>query len=245
MNAEISLANHHTLFLSTDLISIAKIFQSNMRRILTSPSFSKRLSAFRTPVIINRCAVFQFSSTAEESRSDSEIREKILHSALGNVPLLGWTDDAVAKAMKDVGYDSLSHKMIENGPVELVTYFMSMKRAHVSKKLNEKYSLVRLDDEGQQTNADEVVYDAIEMHLDYIAPYLSSWPKALALLAQPSQLPHTVQLMTETADDICHYAGMRASRMDWYTDRGLVLLVFCSTELFMLTDYSENMQHTR
>ena len=82
------------------------------------------------------------------------------------------------------------------------------------------------------------------MHLDYIAPYLSSWPKALALLAEPSQIPNTMNLMTETADDICHYAGMKSSRMDWYSDRGLVLVVFCSTELYMLTDYSEKMQDT-
>jgi ubiquinone biosynthesis protein COQ9 len=32
----------------------------------------------------------------------------------------GWTDDALAKAMSEVGYDPLSHTMITNGPVELV-----------------------------------------------------------------------------------------------------------------------------
>ena len=114
------------------------------------------------------------SESASTSKTESEIRERILRSALANVPLLGWTDDAVAKAMKDVGYDSLSHTMIANGPLELVTYFMDMKRDHVSKRLSEKYSLVGIDDDGVQTNTDEVVYDAIEMHLDYIAPYLSS-----------------------------------------------------------------------
>ena len=148
-----------------------------MRIIWATRSLSKRFTAFRTPT---QFAFSHFSSTAADSKSDAEIREQILQSALGNVPLLGWTDDAVAKAMRDVGYDSLSHKMIADGPVELVTYFMAMKRAHVSKKLSEKYALVRLDDDGSQTNSDEVVYDAIEMHLDYIAPYLSSWPKALA-----------------------------------------------------------------
>ena len=213
-----------------------------MRIALATRSLSKRFTLFRAPT---HFAFSRFSSTAADTKSDAEIREQILHTALGNVPLLGWTDDAVAKAMRDIGYDSLSHKMIADGPVELVTYFMAMKREHVSKKLSEKYALVRLDDDGTQTNADEVVYDAIEMHLDCIAPYLSSWPKALALLAQPSEFPNTLQLMTETADDICHFAGMKSSRMDWYSDRGLVLLVFCSTELFMLTDYSENMQHTR
>ena len=215
-----------------------------MWRILMTRSLPGRPVAFRNPskFLFSKCLS---TASASDTRTEAEIREQILRSALANVPLLGWTDDAVAKAMKDVGYDSLSHTMIANGPVELVTYFMDMKREHVSKKLSEKYSLVGIDDEGVQTNTDEVVYDAIEMHLDFIAPYLSSWPKALALLAEPSQYPSTLQLMTETADDICHFAGMKASRMDWYSDRGLVLLVFCSTELFMLTDYSENMVETR
>ena len=215
-----------------------------MRRLLMTRSFPGRISAFKSPsrLIVSNLST---SASASGSRSDAEVKELILRSALANVPLLGWTDDAVAKAMKDAGYDSLSHTMIANGSVELVTYFMDIKREHVSKRLSEKYSIVGLDDEGVQTNTDEVVYDAIEMHLDYIAPYLSSWPKALALLAEPSQFPSTLQLMTDTADDICHHAGMKASRMDWYSDRGLVLLVFCSTELFMLTDYSEKMEDTR
>lgn len=187
----------------------------------------------------------RFSTSSFEGKTDDEIRYTILQTALSNVPLLGWTDDALAKAMRDVGYDSLSHKMIASGPVDLVTHFMTKKREHVSELLSKKYALVGLEDDGSQSNTNEVVNDAIEMHLDYIAPYLSSWPKALALLAEPSQIPSTIQLMTDTADDICHYAGLRSSRMDWYSDRGLVLVVFCTTELYMLTDYSENMQDTR
>jgi ubiquinone biosynthesis protein COQ9 len=190
-----------------------------------------------------RCSAFSTSSF--EGKTDYEIRQTILQTAMGNVPLLGWTDDALAKAMKDIGYDSLSHTMIASGPVDLVTHFMTTKREHVSEQLSKKYALVGLDDDGEQSNSNEVVRDAIEMHLDYIAPYLSSWPKALALLAEPSQIPNTVQMMVETSDDICHFAGLKSSRLDWYSDRGLVLTVFCSTELYMLTDYSENMQDTR
>jgi ubiquinone biosynthesis protein COQ9 len=208
-----------------------------MRIMPITRMISKRLVSFRR--------VPQFSTTTFEGKTDDEIRYTILHAALSNVPLLGWTDDALAKAMRDVGYDSLSHKMIASGPVDLVTHFMTKKREHVSELLAKKYALVGLEDDGSQSNADEVVNDAIEMHLDYIAPYLSSWPKALALLAEPSQIPSTIQLMTDTADDICHFAGLRSSRMDWYSDRGLVLVVFCTTELYMLTDYSENMQDTR
>jgi ubiquinone biosynthesis protein COQ9 len=208
-----------------------------MRIMPITRMISKRLGSLRR--------FPQFSTTTFEGKTDDEIRYTILQTALSNVPLLGWTDDALAKAMRDVGYDSLSHKMIASGPVDLVTHFMTKKREHVNELLAKKYALVGLEDDGSQSNADEVVNDAIEMHLDYIAPYLSSWPKALALLAEPSQIPSTIQLMTDTADDICHFAGLRSSRMDWYSDRGFVLVVFCTTELYMLTDYSENMQDTR
>ena len=51
--------------------------------------------------------------------------------------------------------------------------------------------------------------------------------------------------MIDTVDDICHLAGMNSSRLDWYTDRALILLVFATTEMYMLTDYSENMKETK
>ena len=67
-------------------------------------SLPGRPVAFRNPskFLFSKCLS---TASASDTRTEAEIREQILRSALANVPLLGWTDDAVAKAMKDVGYD--------------------------------------------------------------------------------------------------------------------------------------------
>ena len=65
------------------------------------------------------------------------------------------------------------------------------------------------------------------------------------ITTEPTQLTQTLEIMIDTVDDICHLAGMNSSRLDWYTDRALILLVFATTEMYMLTDYSENMKETK
>jgi ubiquinone biosynthesis protein COQ9 len=185
-------------------------------------------------------SVRQCSSTA----SDEAFKRKILQAALSYVPTVGWTEDAVALAVKDAGFDTFTHRIFDNGAVDLVTFFMESKRENVNKVILEKFGDLR-GEEIPQDSRNEIIYSAIEAHMDYIAPHISSWPSAMAVLAEPSQLPSTIKLMTDVADDICHHAGLTSSRLDWYVDRGLVLGVFCSTELFMLTDYSPNLHETR
>ena len=176
--------------------------------------------------------------------SDFELKQRVLDTALRYVPTVGWTEDAVAMAIKEVGYDSFSHKIVDRGAVDLVTNFMKRKRKHVNTILEDKYGKSG-SEETTPEKRDERIYAAIEAHLEYISPFIPSWPSALAVLSDPLQVADTVQLMTDVADDICHHAGLKSSRLDWYTDRGLVLAIFCSAELFMLTDYSHNLQDTR
>ena len=125
------------------------------------------------------------SSSSDSKQRDAEIREAIMKAALNNVPQLGWTDDAVAKAVKEVGYDSIAHKMIDHGAADLVRYFMHKKRLHVHEVISTQFP--PHDDENidnkSGTHAKIVVYEAIACHMEYISPYKSTWPTALAVLA--------------------------------------------------------------
>ena len=124
-------------------------------------------------------------SSSDGKQRDANIREAIMKAALNNVPELGWTDDAVAKAVKEVGYDSIAHKMIDHGAADLVRYFMHKKRLHVYEVVTSKHP--PHDDENNEsksgTHAKIVVYEAIACHMEYISPYKSTWPSALAVLA--------------------------------------------------------------
>ena len=124
-------------------------------------------------------------SSGDNKQRDAEIRETIMKAALNNVPELGWTDDAVAKAVKEVGYDPLAHKMIDHGAADLVRYFMHKKRLHVHEVISTQYPPHddENDDNKSGTHAKIVVYEAIACHMEYISPYKSTWPSALAVLA--------------------------------------------------------------
>ena len=94
-------------------------------------------------------------------------------------------------------------------------------------------------------DVDTILQVAIEAHIDYIYPYAHTWPSALATFADPSQASYAVTTAMQLADDIVSMSDIQASRGDWYTERLLATMLYSSTELFMLTDTSENLQDTK
>lgn len=204
----------------------------------------------------------RFCNTAPDTR------DLLLDAALKNVSALGWSEDAIATAATEIGLPPLSHKIACRGPVEVVEFFMKKKRDHVqtimqqqlendevlgTEALNGSVELVGEEEPKTTTkvhiksaaNIEEVIYKAVEIHIDYLAPYISSWPSALALLAEPQQVPYTMEILIDIVDDLCQFAKIKTSRLDWYGERVLLLSVLSTTELFMLTDKSEKFIETR
>ena len=92
---------------------------------------------------------------------------------------------------------------------------------------------------------DEKLYRAIEGHMEYIMPHLSRWPSALALMMSPEQVPYSAKLAATLAEDLVQYAGLNPTRTDWYTDRAMLLSLYTSTQLYLLSDQSEHKQDTK
>lgn len=190
-------------------------------------------------------------SSRSERESDEAIRKKILARALAQVPHLGWTDAALVQGVREAtGLSSLAHTMIERGAVEIVEFFLEEKRKHVQKIMQSHNE--RDINNSDETNSGESthlgrdnLYRAMVAHLEYTAPYLSNWSSALALLSDPLQAPHTLTIMNDIADDLCHFSDMKATRLGWYLDRGALIALLGSAELFMLTDYSDNFSETK
>ena len=86
---------------------------------------------------------------------------------------------------------------------------------------------------------------ALHAHMQFLAPYRSSWPAAMALLFDPRNVTYSVRSALGVVEDLCQYADVTASRMNWYTERGLLLGLYTANELYMLADDSENLKDTR
>ena len=123
----------------------------------------------------------------------------------------------------------------------MVQYVLNEKQRIVAEKLEVLYpdsSMIYDFDVDRLRNA-------VLLHVDHLQPYHQHWAEALALSLTPSELPHTTQTILKVSDDLCYYSGIRSTRMDWYYERAVVTGLYTATELFLLTDNSENFEETK
>lgn len=165
-------------------------------------------------------------------------RHTILECALLRVGEYGWTEEALARGAIDAGLPALSHKIIERGPVELVQLFLEKKRNHANTQVGPR-------------NANETgtgrLERLLELHMEYIAAsgVRRHWPIALAILAEPTNAGSSLISLGQAADDLCEAVDLFPSRLDWYTERAMLLSYYSSVELFFLTDSSEDLTDTK
>jgi ubiquinone biosynthesis protein COQ9 len=69
--------------------------------------------------------------------------------------------------------------------------------------------------------------------------------QALAIMAQPTRVPATLQELGLLADEIYHLAGDKSVDPSWYTKRASLSAIYASSELFMTNDKSPGFGETR
>ena len=173
------------------------------------------------------------------------IKTKLLACALQNVNNYGWTEVALARAASDIGLTPLSHNLVSRGAVEIVEHFLFEKRSHVNKLMSQKESELNNNCIVDTEKHEEILFKAIEAHLEYMIPFRQSWSSALALLMAPHNVTSSLATMQDLTDDLCNYTDIKTTRMDWYTERGLLASLYCSVELFFLTDVSPDLKDTK
>jgi len=71
------------------------------------------------------------------------------------------------------------------------------------------------------------------------------WQEALALIAQPSNVPTSISELSSLSDDIWFLAGDTSVDTSWYTERASLSTIYAATELFMTMDKSPNFAETK
>lgn len=123
-----------------------------------------------------------------------------------------------------------------NGDADLVHHFMFRANEYMAVHL----STLPLKD----MTVNERIKAGVKARLEYIVPVISQWPQAMGIGALPQNLPRTLQLLLDMADEIWYSAGDRSADFTWYTRRGLLIGVYTATELCMLTDKSAGYRDT-
>eukprot|EP00894_Picocystis_sp_ML_P002952 jgi/Pico_ML_1/53469/g4006.t1 len=127
--------------------------------------------------------------------------------------------------------------MLERGDLELIEYFLDKCNRQLVQDLN------AMEEELKEMRIREIK-TAVKIRLEMLQPYVNVWPQALAILAQPRNVPGAVSKMAKMVDDIWIVAGDTSEDYNWYTKRGLLAGLYSSTELYMLTDTSPHFEDT-
>ncbi|CAG9561101.1 unnamed protein product [Danaus chrysippus] len=186
----------------------------------------------KVPAVINE---------QDDHKYEEDIKKRIISKALDFVPSKGWSVDALAQGAEAAGYPGVAHGLFPNGGGDLVHYF----NVSCNERLvNEMKSWPKEELKGNKVPA-QMIENAIISRLLMIEPYKSTWPKAMAIQTLPNNVPNCLATLLSLVDDICYHTGDRSVDFNWYVRRVGLAGIYKASELFYLTDNSQNCTSTR
>ncbi|URE24154.1 hypothetical protein MUK42_15808 [Musa troglodytarum] len=152
------------------------------------------------------------SRTTDGAGRYEEEQARVLRAALPHVVRMGWSESAMIAGARDVGVSPAIVGSIPRKEAALVEFFMD----DCLQKLIDK---VESGDELKDLILSNRLGKLIRIRLKMQAPYISKWPQALSIQAQPANLPTSFKQRAELVDEIWHAAGDSGSDIDWYVKR--------------------------
>jgi ubiquinone biosynthesis protein COQ9 len=167
-----------------------------------------------------------------------ELRIALAPLIPANAVFDGWTDEALAMAAAELGIPAPRARLVFPGgaPEMIDAWFDSIDRATARAFPLEKIEAMKI----RQRIRDLVMY-----RLEVIHPHKEALRRALAILAQPRNVPLATRLAWRAADRIWRMAGDRATDFNHYSKRIILSGVYGSTTLVYLDDESEGLATTR
>lgn len=178
------------------------------------------------------------SSRGTKPRAHYEDEQaRVLNASLRHVVRLGWTEAAMIAGAREVGVSPSIVGSFPQKEAALVEYFMDecLQR------------LIDIIDSGENLSdlvPSERIVKLVRIRLELQAPYISKWPQALSIQAQPANVPNSFKQRAMLVDEIWHAAGDEASDVEWYVKRTVLAGIYSTTEIYMLTDASPDFRDT-
>lgn len=167
-----------------------------------------------------------------------EMRETLSAELPQNAAFDGWTPVALEMAAQSTGIDpAIATLAFPGGAVDMIdAWFAYIDRMMAAAVPPERLATMKI--RGR-------IAALVEARIDAIAPDIEALRRALAILALPQNLLHSVKLSWRTADTIWRAAGDTATDFNHYSKRTLLAGIYTATIMAMLDDESENLTETR
>jgi len=167
-----------------------------------------------------------------------ELRLVLAPRIAPNAAFDGWSDKALAMAAADVGVPAPRARLCfpKGAPEMIDAWFDAIDRDMAAAFPLERVEAMKIRERIR----------ALVMHrIVAMEPNREALRRALAILAQPQNLPLAARLGWRAADRMWRIAGDRATDFNHYTKRAILMGVYGSTTLVFLDDDSDGLVQTR
>jgi ubiquinone biosynthesis protein COQ9 len=167
-----------------------------------------------------------------------ELRLALAPLIPANAVFDGWTDKALAMAAAELGVPAGRAKLAFPGgaPDMIDAWFDSIDRGMAVDFPLERIEAMKIR---------ERIRSLVMYRFESAAPHKEALRRAVAILAQPHNLPLAARLAWRAADRMWRIAGDRATDFNHYSKRVILMGVYGSTTLIFLDDRSEGLVETR
>lgn len=172
-------------------------------------------------------------------KNEDEIRDRIIETALPDVPFDGWTWDGIKQAAAKAGYgEDMAPAVFPAGLKDAVAHFADLADRWMMEQL------ASVNPENMRVR-DRVSY-CVLTRFDVLRPHKEAVRRALSYWSVPGgRSMKAGKTVWRTADRIWDWAGDTATDYNRYTKRGLLSGILATTMLVWLDDDSEGEQKTR
>jgi ubiquinone biosynthesis protein COQ9 len=167
-----------------------------------------------------------------------ELRLALAPKIAPNAAFDGWSDKALAMAAAEVGVPAPRARLcFPRGAPEMIdAWFDSLDRDMAAAFPLERVEAMKIRERIR----------ALVMHrIEAVKPDREALRRALAILAQPQNLPLAARLAWRAADRMWRIAGDRATDFNHYSKRAILMGVYGATTLVFLDDDSDGLTQTR
>jgi len=167
-----------------------------------------------------------------------ELRLALAPRIAPNAAFDGWSDRALAMAAAEAGVPAPRAKLCfpKGAPEMIDAWFDSLDRDMAAAFPLERVEAMKIR---------ERIRALVLYRLEAMRPNREALRRALAILAQPQNLPLAARLAWRAADRMWRIGGDRANDFNHYTKRAILTGVYGSTALVFLDDDSHDLAQTR
>jgi ubiquinone biosynthesis protein COQ9 len=167
-----------------------------------------------------------------------EAKDLVIANMLKHVPTLGWTTEALAKAVIDTGFAEGDEQRIFLGSVDrALEHYLKM----IDRQMEDKLTHIDLT----SMRVSDRVATGVMIRLRLIEEHKEAVRKSLIYLASPLRSNLALKGLFNTVDMIWYAAGDQATDFNYYSKRFLLAGVYSATLLYWLDDDSIDSVATR